>query len=91
MELERSAGTIRLDGFAPIVLRAHGSNDWREHACEWRDRHFGGDCVYLTNRAALAAFRGGRPAETKADAYLRNLEIEAAMYRSNEERRWIDV
>ena len=91
MEVEGSAGAIRLDGWARIARRGHGSNDWTAHAYPWQDRHFGGDCVYLTNRAALAALRDGRPAETEAGAYLRNLEIEDAVYRSNEERRWIDV
>ena len=91
MELEGSAGTIRLDGSARITRRKHGASDWREHVYEWQDRHFGGDCVYLTNRATLTAFREGKPAETEADAYLRNLEIEAAVYRSHKERRWIDV
>ncbi len=37
MELEGSAGTIRLDGFARIALRAHGSNAWRQHAYDWND------------------------------------------------------
>lgn len=91
LELEGSAGAIRLDGDARITVRAHGANDWRPHGYAWRDHLFGGDCVYLTSRAALAAFRDGRTAEGEADAYLRNLEIEEAVYRSNEERRWIDV
>lgn len=91
MEIDGPDGAIRLDGCARIWLRAHGSNEWREHAYHWRDHLFGGDCVYLTNRAALAAFHEDRPAETEADAYLCNLEIEAAIYRSHEERRWIDV
>lgn len=91
MELEGSAGAVRLDGNARITVRAHGSNDWRAHAYEWRDHLFGGDCVYLTNRAALQAFREGLPAETEGAAYLRNLEIEDAVYRSHAERRWVDV
>ena len=45
----------------------------------------------LTSRAALDAFRSGAPAETEAAAYLRNLAIEDAVYRSHDERRWIDV
>lgn len=91
MEVEGPAGAIRLDGDARITLRAHGSNDWRLHEYAWRDHLFGGDCVYLTSRAALDAFRSGSPAETEAAAYLRNLEIEEAVYRSHQERRWIDV
>ncbi len=91
MEIEGAAATLRLDGDGRVLIRAHGRNDWTAHAFPWEDRAFGGDCVYLTNRAALAAFRSGERAETEAAAYLRNIEIEEAVYRSHAERRWIDV
>lgn len=91
MEVDGPAGSIRLNGDGGISIRAHASNDWRPHAYTWSDHAFGGDCVYLTNKAALEAFRTGAPAETEAVAYLRNIEVEEAIYRSHEERRWIDV
>lgn len=91
MEIDGSDGSLRLDGDGGIRLRAQGSNDWTDHAYDWIDHLFGGDCVYLTNRAILQAFRSGVPAETEASAYLRNIELEEAAYRSNAERRWIDV
>ena len=91
MELDASGGSLKLDGDGTIRLREHGSNDWIEHEYDWVDRQFGGDCVYLTNRAILDAFRSGMPAETEASAYLRNIELEEAVYRSNAERRWINV
>ena len=69
----------------------HGSNDWVEHCYEWNDHLFGGDCVYLTSRAILDAFRSWEPAETEAAVYLRNIELVEAVYRSHEERRWLDV
>lgn len=91
MEIDGAGGSLRLTGDGDILLRRHGANDWTAHAYDWHDHLFGGDCVYLTNRATLAAFRAGTPAETEAGAYLRNLDIEAAVYRSHAERRWIDV
>ncbi|MEM9060090.1 MAG: Gfo/Idh/MocA family oxidoreductase [Pseudomonadota bacterium] len=91
MEIEGSAATLRLDGDGAIRLRGHGSNDWQPHAYAWSDRNFGGDCVYLTNRAALEAFRTGDPAETEAQAYLRNIEIEDAVYTSNASSSWVAV
>ena len=91
MELDGAGGSIRLDGDARIRIRAHDSNDWVQHAYDWQDRGFAGDCVYLTNKAALAAFRAGQPAETEAAAYLRNVELVEAVYLSNQERRWVDV
>ena len=91
MEIDGSAGSLRLDGDGGIRLRAHGSNDWVAERYDWQDRHFGGDCVYLTSRAALAAFRAGAPAENEAADYLRNLALVEAVYRSHAERRWIEV
>ena len=91
MDIEGSDGTIRLTGDAQILLRQHGSKTWVDQPYEWKDHLFGGDCVYLTNSAALQAFRSGQPAETEARAYMRNLELVTAVYRSHEERRWVDV
>ena len=91
LEVDGSSGSLRLDGNGVIQIRAHGASDWAEHAYDWHDHQFGGDCVYLTCRAILQAFRSGNPAETEASAYLRNIELEEAAYRSNVERRWVNV
>lgn len=91
LELEGSAGVLRLSGDGDIAIRAHGQNHWTVHTYHWRDHLFGGDCVYLTNRAALMAFRAGTPAENEAGAYQRNLALVEAVYQSDKERRWIDV
>ena len=91
MEIEGPEGTLRLDGDARIWHRAHGTNEWGQIGYDWADRHFGGDCVYATTLAILTAFKADVPAETDVGAYLRNLEIEEALYRSHNERRWIDV
>ncbi|MEM9141176.1 MAG: gfo/Idh/MocA family oxidoreductase, partial [Pseudomonadota bacterium] len=91
LEIDGSAGHIRLTGDAQILLRAHGANDWIDHPYAWHDHLFGGDCVYLTNKAALEAFRAGTTAENEAEAYLRNLEIVEAVYQSNETRGWVDL
>ncbi len=91
LDIEGSGGTIRLDGDGAITIRTHGSNVWTPHSYDWRNHLFGGDCVHATCAAILEAFRAGEPAETDADAYLRNMEIEMAVYRSHDERCWIDV
>ena len=91
MEIDGSGGSIRLDGDGGIWVRGHDANDWIAHGYDWEDRVFGGDCVYLTNKAAYVAFLSGDPAETEASAYLRNIELVEAVYRSHEERRWVDV
>ncbi len=91
LDLAGSAGTLRLDGDGSLARRAFGENAWQDCAYDWRDNLFGGDCVYLTNRAILDAFRSGEPAETEAGAYIRNIEIEEAVYRSHESGRRIEV
>ncbi len=80
MTVDGSGGTLRLDGDGRLWLRAFGRNDEVEQTYGWEDRHFGGDCVYLTNRAILDAWRRGEEPETGAARYLRNLEIVEALY-----------
>lgn len=89
--LEGSEAVLRLDGYGRLWLRPQGSNEETLHPFDWTDRQFGGDCVYLTNRAILTAWRQDRPAETEASDYIRNLRIEQAVYQSDEEARWIDL
>jgi len=91
LAIDGSTGSLRLDGDGRIWLRGHDANDWRRHDYAWENRGFAGDCVFATNRAALDAFRAGRPAENEAADYLRNVEIVEAIYRSHDEKRWIDV
>lgn len=91
MELEGAKGSFRLDGDGRVSFRAHGSNEAELVDFEWQDRNFGGDCVYLTNRAILEAFRDGGPLETDARSYLRNLEIEDAIYQSAETGSRVEV
>lgn len=91
MIIEGSGGVLQLDGDGALALRAHGSNDWQAVAYDWRDHAFGGDCVYLTQQAAVAALRGEQPPENTAADYLVNLAIEEAVYRSDDEGRRISL
>ncbi len=81
MLLEGSDATLRLDGFGRLFLKPlHGTE--RAHAYAWRDQGFGGDCVFGLQQHVVRHFRDGAPLENSGDAYLRNLEIEDAIYRS---------
>lgn len=91
MEVEGSAGTIRLNGDGEITLRDHGSNDERAHDYRWEDRLFGGDCVYISCLKYLDSFRSGATHPTEAAAYLANMRIVEAAYRSAAEGRRIDL
>lgn len=91
MWIEGSAATLHLDGFARLRLRRHGSNTWDDVSFDWQDRGYGGDCVHLFLAHVAAHLRTGSAIETRAVDYLRNLEIEAAIYRSHAERREVAV
>ena len=81
------AGVLRVDGEGRIWLRDFGSNAEREHQFAWEALNFGGDCVYLSCKQYLEAFRTGTPHPTDAREYLRNIRIENAIYQSDETRQ----
>ena len=82
--VEGGAGTLALDGAGTLGLRRHGRREVEPVAFEWADRAFGGDCVFLTCRAALDHLAHGAPFANTGRAYLINLAIEAAIYRAHE-------
>ncbi len=91
MWIEGVGGTLRLDGDARLWLRAFGSNDEIEQRFDWHDHHFGGDCVYLCNRAIFEDWLAGCASPMEAASYLRNQEIEAAIYASAETGRYVSL
>jgi predicted dehydrogenase len=88
---EGSAGTIRLDGYGRLFHRAHGRNDEAEIAYEWHDRGFAGDSVLAFQRHVVDHLAGRGPVVNTAADYLRNLEIEEAVYRSSAEGRLVSL
>jgi D-apiose dehydrogenase len=88
MLLEGAKATLRLDGSGRLWLKPHREAE-REHSYQWQNRGFGGDSVHALQRHVIAHFRGGSPLENTGAAYLRNLEIEDAIYRSAETGGWI--
>jgi len=87
MQIEGERGTLRLTGDGQLLVRRHGDNAETPLDYAWQDEDFGGDCVYLTQRAAVAALLGRAPAVNTARDYLVNLRIEEAIYASNTEGR----
>ncbi len=90
MWLEGSDGVLRLDGYGRLWWKPHGGDD-SAHAYAWHDRGFAGDCVAATQAHVLAHLRDGAPLENDGRSYLRNMEIEEAIYRSAAEGRRIAV
>jgi predicted dehydrogenase len=91
MLIEGADGTIELDGDGSITLRQHGSNKVQSVIYDWRNHSFGGDCVFLLQQAIVNAHLAGAVKENTATDYLRNVEIEEAVYRSSDEGRKINV
>ncbi|MDX1540289.1 MAG: Gfo/Idh/MocA family oxidoreductase, partial [Geminicoccaceae bacterium] len=83
MWVEGSKGYVRLDGFGHLFLKPHGEPE-RRHPYDWQDQGFAGDCVHALQAHVVRHFEHGTPLENEAGAYLRNLEIEDAIYSSNE-------
>ena len=87
MWLEGAAATLRLDGDGRLFLKPHQQPE-REHDYAWQNQGFGGDCVLALQRHVLAHLQNGAPLENTGRAYLTNLEIEDAIYRSAASGRW---
>ncbi|MEM1049262.1 MAG: Gfo/Idh/MocA family oxidoreductase [Pseudomonadota bacterium] len=89
--IEGSEATLRLDGDGRLWRRTHGSYGDSAIPCAFPKAGFGGDCVYRLQHHVLEAMTSGTPLANTARSYLGNLEIEAAVYRSQDEERWIDL
>ncbi|MEL6236146.1 MAG: gfo/Idh/MocA family oxidoreductase, partial [Pseudomonadota bacterium] len=89
--IEGSEATLRLDGDGRLWLRRFGENAETRQHFDWNDHLFGGDCVYLCNRAILDAWLTGKAPETEASRYLRNQIIEDAVYESAASGRYMTV
>jgi predicted dehydrogenase len=88
--VEGTDGHLRLDGHGRLFLRPHRGVE-REHAYAWEARGYGGDCVFRQCAAALSHVAKGTPVPNLARAWLRNMEIAEAIYRSAAERRFVPV
>jgi predicted dehydrogenase len=86
---EGSTGVIRLDGYGRLFHRAFGSNEETPIAYAWEDRGFAGDSVLAFQRHVVEHLLGRGPVVNTALEYLKNLEIEEAVYRSSAEGRLV--
>jgi predicted dehydrogenase len=86
---EGSTGVIRLDGYGRLFHRAFGSNEETAIAYAWEDRGFAGDSVLALQRHVVEHLLEGTPIVNTALEYLKNLEIEEAVYRASAEARLV--
>ncbi len=87
--LEGSLGVLRLDGDARLWFKPHQGVE-REHRYDAgpTDTWGGGACEAL-QRHVVQGLRRGAAIENDARAYLRNLEVQEAVYRSHADGRRI--
>ena len=89
MWVEGDEAVLRLDGDGRLWRRRHGSQAEEQIAFPWNDIGFGGDCIFNLQQHVVAHLLEGTPLENTATAYLRNLEIENAVYVAAEENRTV--
>ncbi len=80
--LEGSEGTVTLDGEGKLMLRKAGETSCTLIPLDFPPTAFGGDCVYHFQKHITDHLIHNEPLETAAEEYLRNMEIEEAVYRS---------
>jgi len=81
--VEGNEGSIRLYADGKIGIQRLGEEE-SQHQYEHRDINFGGDCCYIFQRHAIDCILSGKPFETGADHYLKNLAVQEAVYQSAE-------
>lgn len=89
--IEGEGGALALDGDARLTFRAHGDTAARPVNYAWADVDFGGDCVHRFQRHVIDAHVSRGIAETVARDYIRNLEVEEAIYASHDGGRRVDL
>lgn len=88
--VEGTEAVIRLDGYGRLFVRVLRGVE-REHTYHRTNKGFGGDCVFAQCRHVVEHLMAGtKPVNTGRD-YLRNAQIEEAVYRSAAEERFIEV
>jgi predicted dehydrogenase len=90
MWLEGSQGVLRLDGDGRLWLKPHGGSE-RAEPYTWQDHGFAGDSVYGLIRHVVDHLTRGAPVENTGRDYLRNIEIEDAIYRAHETGRRVEL
>ena len=89
--VEGTKGTLTLDGNGAVHFRAFGSTLAEMVFAPQQWQGFGGDCVYELQRHVVSSLTKGTELENTAETYLRILEIEAAVYQSDMEKRRVDI
>lgn len=90
MWLEGSAGVLRLDGDARLWWKPHHGDEQEHRYDRGGEAAFGGACQALQAHV-LQHLREGAPLQNSAQDYVRNLQIQSAIYHSHSTGRRVDM
>ena len=90
MLIEGAAGVLRLNGQGRIFFRKYGEQE-NEHEYAWESCGFAGDCVFSCQSHVVSHLLNGTQFQNSGREYLRNLELEEAIYESHRQQRRMQV
>ena len=91
MLIEGSKGTIRLNGDGEIFFRKFNENNEKLIKYEWSSKGFAGDSVFHYQKHVVNHFTKGEHLINSAEDYIQNLKIEDSIYKSNKNKKLIDI
>ena len=91
MLIEGSKGSIKLDGYGHVFFRKFGTNYEKLINYNWFNRGFAGDSVYNFQKYLIERLRSNKKIVNNIEDYIKNIEIEEAIYLSNERRKTIYI
>jgi predicted dehydrogenase len=88
--IDGSKGSIRLYGDGKITLQKLGNKEVVHHY-DHMDKNFAGDCVFATQNHFIDALQNDLPFETSGEYYLKNIDIQEAIYQSSKYKKVIQI
>ncbi|NJN33027.1 MAG: Gfo/Idh/MocA family oxidoreductase [Saprospiraceae bacterium] len=88
--VEGSKGAIRLFNDGKIKVQLLGEKE-TEHIYNPAKVNFAGDCVFATQRHFIDCLMGNKPFETSGEDYLKNIQVQEAVYASAKENRVVKI
>ncbi len=89
-QIDGLEGTIRLYPDSRLTIKRLGEKE-KEHAYDFRNMNFAGDCVYTTQRHFVDCLISENEFETNGKDYLKSLAVQEAIYESAKVRMPVDV
>lgn len=88
--IDGSKGTISLNQNGEIWIKPLGKEKY-QHQYQINNIDFAGDCVFNIQKHFIQQLLASKPFETNFKDYIRNLEIQEAIYQSSEEKKLINI